>query len=157
MSRVNKHMSGPLCFQVSLDISLVILSHHPERQEKNAWGQGRHQRRFFPLLWWVKRQRQEDRRKLPSHWLGMIGWNQTLGLAALLFSATSHHGILGKEEMFIGLQQQHPPLWPHRSDQNMRLEAPKLAQWSRSPDRRGDVEEKFMVEGMKRGNEGGRG
>lgn len=40
----------------------------------------------------------------------MIGWNQTLGLGALLFSATSHRRTVSKEETLAGLlQQQHPP------------------------------------------------
>lgn len=41
----------------------------------------------------------------------LIGWNQTLGLCALLSSATSHHWIARKEEIFAGLQhwQQPPP------------------------------------------------
>lgn len=39
----------------------------------------------------------------------MIGWNQTLGLGALLFGATSHRRTVSKEETLAGLLQQHPP------------------------------------------------
>lgn len=36
MSRMKKHLSELCVSKLSLDISLVILSHHPERQEKKG-------------------------------------------------------------------------------------------------------------------------
>lgn len=54
-----------------------------KKRKKNTQGLGRHQRRFFSLVFSdgeKAAEQRKDRRKLPSQWLCLIGWNQTPGL-----------------------------------------------------------------------------